>query len=584
MPDLHIPHRALTPLAWFRRRFRVSEFWFIALAIVVGAMAGLATVGLGLAARGLQQLVFGLHGERLSLAVKLSPVELAMLPVGGLVLAGFSLLVRSRRRTFVDAVEANALHGGRMSMTDSLIIGAQNAISNGFGASVGLEAGYAQLGGAAGSVVGLALGTRRGDLRTLVGAGSGAAVAAAFGAPLAGAFYAFEIVLGAYTPAAIAPVVAASLAGALVAHLMGMPPYAIEAVNSALAVPGDHYVLYSLLGAVCAMIAIALMRTVTAVEAGTRRLGLPVWARPAVGGLLLVPMAAWSPQVLSGGHGALGSDLAITTSLSFLALILVGKSLASAITIGFGFRGGLFFASLFIGTLTGHLFAGVVAQIAGYQILPSGDAALVGMAAMAVAVIGAPLTMAMLVFETTESFLLTGAVLAASLIASTIVREGFGYSFSTWRLHLRGETIKSARDVGWVRLLTAGRMMRREVNAIAASASVAEFCRRFPLGAVSRVVLTDDGGDYAGIVAPAIVYAEGLAADATIGELARAPLSPLAPDANIVEVMETFDSVQADELAVVGPDGAVIGTLSEKFVRKRYAEELEKAQRDLFGE
>ena len=81
---------------------------------------------------------------------------------------------------------------------------------------------------------------------------------------------------------------------------------------------------------------------------------------------------------------------------------------------------------------------------------------------------------------------LTGAVIAASLVASTLVRELFGYSFSTWRFHLRGETIKSARDVGWMKALTAGRMMRREANATPAAMTIAEFRRRFPLG--SRAV------------------------------------------------------------------------------------------------
>ncbi|WP_447412586.1 hypothetical protein, partial [Clostridium perfringens] len=74
-----------------------------------------------------------------------------------------------------------------------------------------------------------------------------------------------------------------------------------------------------------------------------------------------------------------------------------------------------------------------------------------------------------------HDFALTSAVLAAGLVSSTIVRETFGYSFSTWRLHLRGETIKSARDVGWVKALTAGRMMRREANAIPAGTTIAEF-------------------------------------------------------------------------------------------------------------
>ena len=124
---------------------------------------------------------------------------------------------------------------------------------------------------------------RRSDLRTLVGAGTGAAIAAAFGAPLAGAFYAFEIVIGAYTPSAIAPVAAAALAGGLVAQSIGVRPYVIDAASGA-AVETHHYLIYAGLGAICELLGIALMRAVAIVERGSRRLPLPEWARPAIGG------------------------------------------------------------------------------------------------------------------------------------------------------------------------------------------------------------------------------------------------------------------------------------------------------------
>jgi CIC family chloride channel protein len=267
-----------------------------------------------------------------------------------------------------------------------------------------------------------------------------------------------------------------------------------------------------------------------------------------------------------------------------IATVLLAKCAASIVSLGFGFRGGLFFASLFLGTLVGHLFAAGLAAAAGHPVLVQNDAAVVGMAALAVAVVGGPMTMAMLVLEATRDFFLTGAVLAASLVAGTIVREKFGYSFSTWRLHLRGESIKSARDVGWVRTLTAGRMMRRETPATPTDTSIAEFRRRHPLGSASRVVLVDRDGRYAGLVVPAAAHAEGLDGQAQIASLDDAPAAPLAPDADIVAVMARFDADQVDELAVVDPDGKVLGTLSEKFVRRRYAEELEKAQRELFGE
>jgi CIC family chloride channel protein len=176
--------------------------------------------------------------------------------------------------------------------------------------------------------------------------------------------------------------------------------------------------------------------------------------------VLLVPLAWLTPQVLSAGHGALHIDR-YGVPLMILAAILVLKSAASIVSLAFCFRGGLFFASLFLGSLLGQLYAGGLGWLAGHPLVDPTNAALVGMAALAVAVVGGPMTMAMLVLEATHDFSLAGATIAAGLVSSTIVRETFGYSFSTWRLHLRGETIKSARDVGWVRTLTAGRMMRK---------------------------------------------------------------------------------------------------------------------------
>uniref|UniRef100_UPI0035CC9232 chloride channel protein n=1 Tax=uncultured Sphingomonas sp. TaxID=158754 RepID=UPI0035CC9232 len=554
------------------------------LATIVGAGAGLLSVLLGAVARTMQHFLFALSSAgRLSELPALPVASLVVLPIGGLVLAVFSWATRARKRRMVDAVEANALHGGRMSVSDSLVIAGQTMLSNGFGASVGLEAAYAQLGGVMASVAGKTFNLRRADFRNLVGAGAGAAIAAAFGAPLAGAFYAFEIVIGAYTPSALAPVVSAALTATLVAQLLGAQPYVIDAAST-MPTETHHYLIYAGLGAICAGIGIALMRAVALVEAGTRRAPLPEWARPAIGGLLLIPIALVSPQVLSAGHGALHADLTIGAPLAFIVTIFFAKCAASIVSLGFGFRGGLFFASLFLGTLVGHVFAGGIAAVAGFDVVDPRSAALVGMAALAVAVVGGPMTMAMLVLQATHDFALTGAVLAAGLVSSTIVRETFGYSFSTWRLHLRGETIKSARDVGWVKTLTAGRMMRREAKTIPAATTIAEFRRHIALGATSRTVLVDAQDRYAGIVQTPAAYSENLDLDAAVGTLAVNVDAAIAPTMDIAEVMRRFDASGADELAVLNADRSVLGILSEAFVHRRYAEELEKAQRALFGE
>lgn len=570
--------------SWIRHRVRSSEASLVLLAIAIGAAAGLLSVVQGAIARGLQRLLFTLEADqRLSASTTVPPWGLLALPLGGLVLVLFSRITGARKRRLVDAVEANALHGGRMSWSDSLVISGQTILSNGFGASVGLEAAYAQLGAGLASITGGWLRLRRGDLRVLVGAGTGAAIAGAFGAPLAGAFYAFEIVIGAYTPAAIAPVAAAALTGVLVAQMLGAQPYLVNAVAGE-AVLTHHYLIYAGLGAVAAALGIVLMRAVAEMETLTRRLPIPAAWRPVLGGILLIPLAWLTPQVLSAGHGALHLDLEYGLPLSFLAAIFVMKSAASIVSLGFGFRGGLFFASLFLGSLLGHIYADLIRLMVGAPVVDPQNAALVGMAAFAVAVVGGPMTMAMLVLEATHDFSLAGAAIAASLVTTTIVRETFGYSFSTWRLHLRGETIKSARDVGWMRTLTAGRMMRRVERATPAQWTIAEFRRAFPLGSTSRVVLVDEQGHYAGIVQTARAYIDGLDPAEPIATLAIQRDHALAPEADVKAVMRALDAAGADEMAVVGPDRTVLGLLSEPYVRRRYAEEMDKAQRALFGE
>lgn len=577
--------QALPWLAWLRRRTRSSELWLIAVATVVGSTAGALAVLLGKVAHTTQVWLFAFNpDERLSAQAMVEPWRLLAIPLGGLLLGLFTALVlRFRPSPAVDPVEANALHGGRLSVRDSAFICGQTLISNGCGASVGLEAAYAQAGGAAASWVGQKLSLRRGDLRILVGAGAGAAIAAAFGAPLTGAFYAFEIVIGAYTVANIAPVAAAALAGVLAAKALGSTPYLIK--SSVIAISSwTDYLLYGLLGLVTALFGVALMRAVAVADRWVAKAAPPRWARPAIGGVALAAMAMVTPQTLSGGHGALHLDLNSDLPLKLLLILILMKSVASIISLSFGFRGGLFFAALFLGALMGQSFSDIVNLVAGEGRLDPIAASLVGMGALGVAIVGGPFTMSFLVLEATGDFTITAATLAASLIASAVVRETFGYSFSTWRLHLRGETIRSAHDVSWMRNLTAGKMMRRDVKTIPAATSLAEFRRRFPLGSTKRAVLTNETGRYAGIVATAAVYAQPPEREAPLSSLAANADVALTPELSIKAIMTAFDETGADELAVVDEGGEVIGLITEAHVTRRYAEELEKARRELTGD
>jgi CIC family chloride channel protein len=566
-----------------RSTIRASELVLAIIAAAVGALSGLAAVGVSAGAHMLQRLFYGIAvDERLSTIPALAPNALPYLPLGGLAVGVIAWAwTRRRPQPVVDPVEANALRGGRMSVRDSLFVGLQSLVSNGSGASVGLEAAYAQLGGAIASLTGVALKLRRSDLRTFVGAGAGAGIAAAFGAPLTGAFYAFEIIIGAYTAANIAPVVAAALAGALVSRLLGNDTLVFHTqVADVLSV--SHYVLFALMGLICAFVGVGVMRLVAWVDRGVSGLPGPKWLRPALGGVLLATLAWYVPETLSAGHGAMHFDFAAELGMTTLMTLFLAKTAASVIALGFGFRGGLFFASLYLGSLLGR-FCVVALYAGGVNVgIDPLAGALVGMGALAVAIIGGPFTMSFLVLETTGDFGLAAAALTASIVASLVVRETFGYSFSTWRLHLRGETIRSAHDVGWLRNLTAGRMMRAGGPAVAASTPIGAFREQFPLGSARRVVVVDDDGRYAGIVPVSLAHTL-TDEDRPVGALATLSDYWLTPDMAIKKIMGAFDASAGDELAVLDQNRRPLGVLSEAYATRRYADELETARRDLTG-
>ena len=137
-----------------------------------------------------------------------------------------------------------------------------------------------------------------------------------------------------------------------------------------------------------------------------------------------------------------------------MALLLVAKLLASAVSVGSGFRGGLFSSSLFIGCLFGGVFAKCVAWLDPHFAVQYMAFLLVGMGSVAAAIIGAPLTMVLLVLESTGDFPVTAGVLVSVIASATITRLMFGYSFSTWRFHVRGLGLRGAHDVGWISDLT----------------------------------------------------------------------------------------------------------------------------------
>ncbi len=567
---------------------RAHETSLVVLAALVGIIGGLVVVAMSVAVAGLHALLFNIDiRERLSSQISIEPLRALLVPsLGGLLLGmAFLLLQRWRPGREIDPIEANALHGGRMSFRGSVIVALQTVWSSGVGASVGLEAGYTQLASGLGASLGRAFHLRRADQRIMVGCGAAAAIAGAFGAPLAGAFYAFELVIGGYTPASLAPVGVAAVAGYFVAHAFGELSLGVG-VGPVGNLLGYDLAIAAVLGILAALFGIGIMRGVALCETLLAKTGIWLPLRPALGGLAVGLLALLTPQVMSSGHGALRFAGFVSMPLAMIAVVFVLKAIASVMSLGSGFRGGLFFATLFLGALGGHLFAAGVDMIRPGLNLDPNVYAIVGMSALSASVIGGPLTMSFIALESTGDLWLTTAVLVAVIISTQITRELFGYSFATWRFHLRGETIRSAADVGWIRDLTVRRMMRPDMATVNADMGIDEFRGKFPLGSKTQVVAVDGAGRYAGLVQVAEAHAPDIeAAKGLIGILHHRDVV-LHPVMNIQEAIAVFDAAEAESLAVVetGGEHRPIGILSEAHAMRRYAEESEQRRREAVGD
>ena len=561
-------------------QLRDSDLFLLVLALGAGGAAGLSVIVIDLLLAGLRWFAFAIpRGAHLS-DIGLSPARVLLMPVlGGLLVGLASALLRSwRQREVVDAIEANALFGGRMSVGDSLGLVLLTLLSGGFGASVGLEAAYTQLGAALASRLGRSVGLRRDDARTLVGCGAAGAIAAAFNAPLTGAFYAFELIIGVYTLQTLAPVGIAALTGALVVRgLVGSNP--IFVVGNEVTISASDYLAFFGVGVASAGLGIAVMKGVTSTEALFRRQAVPRWARPALGGLLIGALALVFPQILGSGHGGILYALHSGFDLPVLAGLVVAKIVASAVSIGSGFRGGLFSTSLFLGSLFGSLTGAALARLGQDLAIDPLIYTLVGMGAVAAAIVGAPMTMIMIVLETTGDFTATIGVIVGVVTAAIAVRHWFGYSFATWRFHLRGLSIRSPEDVGWVNELLVGPMMRRDPPVIAAESPVDELRRRFPTGSVRQVFVLDGGGGLCGIIDPARV-SEPASGDGgkTVQDIVPKPASFLLPGDDLRTALDRFSQATEEALPVIDnpEDRRVIGYLSEAYALRRYAHELER--------
>ena len=420
------------------REGRGPVLWL--LGIGVGLVAGFATLGLRLGIALVEQTAYGVTDPYLAThAATLPYLRLILVPVTtGVVVASlyylgmrFGLVTNPAGKTVADLLEARAVKGGKVELRSGLYSAVLSAISLGGGASGGREGPAVHLGGTMGSALAAWLNMPPRASRILLACGAAAAVSASFNAPVAGALFAFEVVLGHYALRSIAPVAVASVVGALVLRL-----YPGEDTVFGELVVGSaglwDYPAAAVLGIAAAGLAIVFDRGVLhgppIVSNWAERIGFPLWLLPIPGGLLVGLLALIAPEILGVGYETTSNALHVAYPLQLLLLFIVLKVVATTITLAFRFAGGVFSPSIYLGAMLGSAFGLVMVTLFGDATAGAGFFAVIGMGAVAGAVLGAPLSTTLIVFELTSSYEASVAVLVSVSLATILTQSALGAS------------------------------------------------------------------------------------------------------------------------------------------------------------
>ncbi len=564
------------------------------LAVVIGVAAGMAAIAFRYAIDLTQRGTFGFGGERVAtLAAEMAWWHSLLVPAGGGLAIGLFVhyFMPNRRPLGVaDVIEASAFRGGRMALRDGLKAAVVSAASIGVGASVGREGPVVHLGASLGGWLATRLHLGRGLSRSLLGCGVAAAVAASFNAPIAGSIFALEVVVGHYALSAFAPIVIASVTGAIVSrmHYGDFPAFTLP--QEWVIVSFWEFPAFALLGIVCAAAAIAFMRTVMVAEKVVARVPLPAWSRPALAGLIIGLMALAFPQILGVGYEAMDSALSDFYPLWLLLALIAVKTLATALCLASGFGGGVFSPSLFIGAMVGGAF-GFIATDA-FPDLSSGHGAytMIGMGAVTGAVLGAPISTILIMFELTGGYALTIAVMIATVIASTITQQVHGSSFFHRLLEKRGLSVSEGQEVSVLRETRVRSLMESGVQSIGIEAPLAEVREGLKAAPWGELFVVDPDGRLAGMITlnelDEAAFDRSHDAEWTARDVTRPEPAMLAMDDDLMTAMNLFSASGEAHLPVVRDRKTMtlVGMAHEHRVLTRYHEAVIRARAEERGE
>jgi chloride channel protein, CIC family len=479
-----------------------------------------------------------------------------------------------------EVMEAVALRSGAIRPRLVVVKSLASALTIGSGGSVGREGPIVQIGSAIGSAIGQGLRVSGSRLRTLVGCGAAAGIAATFNAPVAGALFAVEIILGDFGVSRFSPIVISSVLATVVSrHFLGN--------NPAFDVPAHGLVsvwelgFYGVLGIAAAGVALAFIWLVYRLEDFFESLSVKPWLLPAGGGLMIGALGIAYPHILGVGYETINLALDGQLAIGLLVTLVAVKLVATSLTLGSGGSGGVFAPSLFLGAMLGGT-VGVLANAWFPGITESSGAyALVGMGAVVAGTTHAPITAILIIFELTSDYTLILPLMASCIISTLVTTAVRKDSIYTLKLLRRGIDILKGKELNVLKALRVDGVMSRDMPTVSEGESLARMIEKMSATRSDTLYVTGEEDDaYIGRIdfqdiRQALVDAEVLSGLVVAGDIAREDKVVVNPLESLDVVMRIFVGRGPDELAVVSPDnGSLVGVVTRRHLLDAYNQEL----------
>ena len=508
----------------------------------------------------------------------------AMAPVVGGLLYGplVDWFAREARGHGVPEVMlAVAEHGGRIRPQVAVVKSLASALCIGSGGSVGREGPIVQIGSALGSSLGQVLRVPESRLRLLVACGAAGGISATFNAPIAGVVFALELILRDFEAESFGVVVPASVVANVIGRaafgssaFLTLPPFQLTSLS--------EYGFYAVLGMLAAFTGVGFIRSLYGLEDLVDQLWCgPEWLRPAAGGLVLGSLLLVLPQMYGVGYPVLEAAIRGNYALAFLLLLLVGKVVATSLTIAIGGSGGVFAPSLFIGAMLGSAFGDAIQRFPGLH-GPAGAYGLVGMGAVFAATARAPLTAVIIIFELTGDYQIILPLMFAIALATGGSRLLSADTIYTLKLRRRGIDITRGRAIDVMQTLRVREAMSSVPAAIPTDTPVPDIVTRLSGSELEALPVIDAAGRYRGVISTRQLE-RALAdsrSDTTAGDLAEQPPT-VSLDQSLTDALPLLLHGEASGLPVLAHDDTtIVGWLTHRDVLRAYQSRQRLSGRD----